>query len=122
MAKGFFNTLTSSELADSAGTQPEDHVDPSAITVMKEVAIDISSYTPKGLTFAMNNTFDIIVTMGCAGGCPLTPREKTIAWDIEDPKGKSLDTYRKVRDIIKNHVETLIHDIVKEETVNKQNW
>jgi protein-tyrosine-phosphatase len=85
------------------------------VKVMDEIGIDISSFKPKGLTSAMNNVFDIIVTMGCSGSCPLTPREKTIAWDIEDPKGKSLEIYRNVRDIIKSHVETLINDIVKGE-------
>jgi arsenate reductase len=113
MAKGFFNTLSPKNSADSAGMRPEDHVEPSAIKVMKEVGIDISHYKPKKLTFAMNNVFDILVTMGCVDGCPLTPREKTITWKIEDPKGKSLDTYREVRDTILNHVEKLIVEITE---------
>jgi len=108
MAKGFFNMLSPKNSADSAGMRPEDHVEPSAIKVMKEVGIDISHYKPKKLTFAMNNMFDILVTMGCVDGCPLTPREKTIEWKIEDPKGKSLDKYREVRDTIRNYVEKLI--------------
>jgi len=114
MAKGFFNALSSSKSADSAGMRPEDHVEPSAIKVMKEVGIDISHYKPKKLTFAMNNLFDVIVTMGCVDSCPLMPREKTIAWKIEDPKGKSLDKYREVRDTIRNHVEKLIVEITEQ--------
>ncbi|MBE3121590.1 MAG: arsenate reductase ArsC [Thermoplasmata archaeon] len=113
MAKGFFNTLSSSKSADSAGMKPETHVEPSAIKVMNEVGIDISHYKPKKLTFEMNDLFDVIVTMGCVDDCPLTPREKTIAWTIEDPKGKSLDKYREVRDTIRNHVEKLILDIIE---------
>ena len=113
MAKGFFIALSSSKSADSAGMRPEDHVEPSAIKVMKEVGIDISHYKPKKLTFAMNNVFDILVTMGCVDSCPLMPREKTIAWKIEDPKGKSLDKYREVRDTIRNHVEKLIVEITE---------
>ena len=108
MAKGFFNMLSPKNSADSAGMRPEDHVEPSAIKVMKEVGIDISHYKPKKLTFAMNNMFNILVTMDCVDGCPLTPREKTIEWKIEDPKGKSLDKYREVRDTIRNYVERLI--------------
>lgn len=117
MAKGFFNTLTSTKSADSAGMQPGDRVNPTAITVMKEVGIhiDISDYTPKKLTTAMNDTFDIIVTMGCTDRCPITPLEKTIEWDIEDPIGKPLEKYREVRDTIRNHVEHLIKEI-KENT------
>jgi arsenate reductase len=108
MAKGFFNALSPKNSADSAGIRPEDHVEPSAITVMKEVDIDISHYKPKKLTFAMNDLFDVIVTMGCVDSCPLTPRQKTIVWTIEDPKGKPLDKYREVRDTIRHHVEKLI--------------
>lgn len=110
MAKGFYNALTKSELADSAGMQPAEHVDPYAVMAMKEIGIDISKSIPKKLTNDMNNKFDIIVTMGCINGCPITPLEKTVEWNIDDPKGKPMNTYRAVRDIIKNHVEQLIKD------------
>ena len=113
MAKGFFNILSPKNSADSAGTKPETHVEPSAIIVMNEVGIDISDYKPKKLTFEMNNLFDVIVTMGCVDECPFTPKEKTIVWKIEDPKGKSLDKYREVRDTIRNHVEKLIIDLIE---------
>jgi arsenate reductase len=113
MAKGFFNTLSSSKSADSAGTNPESQIEPFAIKVMNEVGIDISDYKPRKLTFEMNNLFDVIITMCCVDGCPLTPREKTISWAIEDPKGKSLDKYREVRDTIRNHVEKLILEIME---------
>jgi arsenate reductase len=114
MAKGFFNAFTSSESADSAGMQPGDSVNPNAIMIMKEVGIDISGSRPKKLTTAMNGKFDIIVTMGCTNRCPITPLEKTIEWNIEDPIGKSLEKYREVRDIIRNHVEDLIGEIKKD--------
>jgi arsenate reductase (thioredoxin) len=116
MAKGFFNTLYFRKSADSAGIKPETHVESSAIIVMNEVGIDISHYKPKKLTFDMNNLFDVIVTMGCVDECLFTPEEKTIVWKIEDPKGKSLDKYREVRDTIKNNVEKLIIDLIKKIT------
>jgi arsenate reductase len=112
MAKGFFNTLTSSKNADCAGIKAETHVDPFTIKVMNEVGIDVSNFVPKNLTLEMNKHFDIFITMGCGGYCPDTPQEKTIAWMIEDPKGKSLEKYREVREIIKNHIEKLIIKIV----------
>jgi arsenate reductase len=113
MAKGFFNTLSPKNSADSAGMRPENHVAPSAIKVMNEVGIDISHYKPKKLTFKMNDLFDIMIIMGCVDRCPLTTREKTIEWKIEDPKGKSLVIYREVRDTIRNHVEKLIVEIME---------
>jgi len=113
MAKGFFNTLTSSESADSAGIKPETCIDPNTIKAMMEVGIDVSYYVPKKLTFEMNNQFDIFVILGCGTNHPFTPRQKTIEWSIDDPKGKSLDNYRVVRDTIKNHIEKLITRIEK---------
>lgn len=119
MAKGFFNTLTSSKSADSAGIQPETHVEPLAVMVMKEVGIDISNYKPKKYVVEMNNLFDVIVTMGAVDGCPFAPCKKTIQWKIEDPKGKSLDKYREIRDTIRNYVEHLITEI-KEKKEKKE--
>ncbi len=66
MAKGFFNTLSSSESADSAGIKPETYIEPNTISVMNEVGIDISHYEPKKLTFQMKNQFDIFVIMDCS--------------------------------------------------------
>jgi protein-tyrosine-phosphatase len=111
MAKGFFNDRAKHAIADSAGTMPAGSVDAWAIAVMKEVGIDISLETPKSITPEMNDEFDYIVTMGCIDGCPLTPRDKTIEWNIEDPKGLSLDRYRDIRDEIKEHVNKLIKTI-----------
>ena len=112
MAKGFFNSYSNHAVADSAGTQPAEKVDPVAVQVMKEKNVDISGFVPKMLSFSMNNEFDFIVTMGCINGCPLTPRNKTIEWEIEDPKGKNIEFYRKVRDQIESDVKRLINEVI----------
>ena len=112
MAKGFFNTFTKDAIADSAGTQPEKKVDPVAVKVMKEKNIDIGGFIPKMLNFSMNDEFDFIVTMGCIDGCPITPRNKTIEWNVEDPKGKDIDFYRNVRDQIESNVKKLINEMI----------
>ncbi len=88
MAKGFFNNFTKNAFADSAGTQPSETVNSVAVKVMNEIGIDIANNKPKNLSFEMNNEFDYIVTMGCVDGCPITPKNKTIEWNIEDPKEK----------------------------------
>jgi protein-tyrosine-phosphatase len=113
MAKGFFNALAENAWADSAGIKPAEEADPNAIKVMKEVNIDIGQNKPKMLTFAMNNEYDYIVTMGCINECPTTLKEKTIEWNIEDPKGKTIDKYRDIRDQIENHVKKLIERVEK---------
>ncbi|MEM0492428.1 MAG: arsenate reductase ArsC [Candidatus Thermoplasmatota archaeon] len=111
MAKGFFNAYAKNVEADSAGLNPGDRVDSYAVQVMKEKGIDISGFKPKMFTSSMNKEFDYIVTMGCMDGCPVTPRDKTIEWRVEDPKGKTIDEYRKIRNEIEKLVKKLIQDI-----------
>ena len=112
MAKGFFNNFTSDAVADSAGTKPVKKVDSIAVKVMMEKNIDISVFVPKMLSFSMNKEFDFIVTMGCIEGCPITPRNKTIEWNVKDPKGRDIDFYRNVRDQIDVNVKKLINEVL----------
>lgn len=112
MAKGFFNNLTKKAISESAGTNPEKKINPVAVEVMKEKEIDISSFVPKMLNYSMNNDFDFIVTMGCMDGCPLTPKNKTIEWNIKDPKGKDKNFYRTIRNQIEDNVKKLIKEVI----------
>jgi arsenate reductase len=113
MAKGFFNNLSKTDCADSAGTEPAENVNQTAIQVMNEVNIDISQERPKLITSQMNKEFDYIVTMGCIDGCPLTPKHKTIKWNIPNPNGKSIDFFRETQDNIRKHIEDLIEEMKK---------
>jgi arsenate reductase len=115
MAEGFFNNLSKEDHADSAGTKPAKNVNLTAIQVMKEANIDISQERPKLITPQMNKEFDYILTMGCIDGCPLTPKHKTIEWNIPDPNGKSIDFFRKTRDNIRKQVKKIIEEIDKNE-------
>jgi len=112
MAKGFFNNYSKHAIADSAGTKPEEKIDSVAVQVMEEKNIDISDFIPKMFTFSMNNEFEYIVTMGCIDVCTISPKDKIIEWSIEDPKGKSIDFYRRIRDQIENNVKKLINEVI----------
>ncbi len=113
MAEAWLNALISPDraIAMSAGTEPAEEVNPLAIRVMKEAGISIENKKPRMLTPEMNMEFDYIITMGCMEGCPVTPREKTIKWNIYDPKGKPVEKFREVRDTIKREVEKLIYEL-----------
>ncbi len=106
MAEGFYNCLSKSkDIAISAGTKPAKEVNPNAITVMKEVGIDISSHRPKFLSDKLIANADRIFTMGCYDACPTNlPRERTVDWQIEDPSEKSIEKFREIRGIIKEKV------------------
>ena len=112
MAEAFLNQLAQGKaIGISAGTQPGDNVNPVVVEVMREVGIDISGNKPKALTLDMLEKADKMITMGCgadAGGlCPASFVE-TEDWALEDPKGKSLEQVRKIRDAVKEKVIELI--------------
>jgi protein-tyrosine-phosphatase len=113
MAEGFFNAYCKNDnyLAISAGTQPAGFVSEKAMEVMKEKGIDISKQTSKMLTKEMVRDSYRIYTMGCLENCPLTPKEKTIEWKSEDPRGQTLEFYRGVRDGIEVKVKELLTEI-----------
>ena len=119
MAEAFFNQMAKGRAkALSAGTQPGDRVNPTVLEAMKEVGIDISGNKPKMLTFEMVDGAERMITMGCgaeAGAvCPASfiPTED---WALEDPKGKPLETVRKIRDEIKVRVSNLVQQILRED-------
>jgi len=115
MAEAFFNKLAKGRaLAISAGTQPADRVNPVVVEAMKEAGIDISGNEPKALTVDMVEKANKMITMGCGaeaqGVCPASFIE-TEEWALEDPKGKSLEQVREIRDDIKGRVTRLVEQI-----------
>ncbi len=118
MAEAFFNQIAQGNaIAISAGTQPTDKVNPVVVEAMQESGIDISGNKPKMLTMEMVEKADKMITMGCgadAGGlCPASFIE-TEDWALEDPKGKSLEQVRIIRDEIKKRVEKLVKEMTTE--------
>ena len=115
MAEAFFNLLAKGKAKGvSAGTQPADKVNPVVAEAMKEVGIDISGTKPKALTMEMVERADWMITMGCGddaeGLCPAKLIE-TEDWDLNDPKGQSIEKVRKIRDEVKSRVTKLVKEI-----------
>lgn len=110
MAAAFFNAANVKDsIAISAGTQPAERVHPEVVDVMNEVGIDLSHARPNLLTEDLAKDADLLVTMGCGDKCPFVPGLKVEDWPLTDPKGKSLDEVRKIRDEIERKVEALIN-------------
>lgn len=112
MAEAFFNQMSKTARASSAGTKPAPSVNPLAVQVMKEIGIDLANAKPKLLTLEILDAADKVITMGCAVGdvCPGAVVE-TEDWGIEDPTGKSIEKFREVRDVIRRKVEQLVSDL-----------
>lgn len=109
MAEGFTRKLGRGILeVYSAGSKPSGVVNPDAIKAMQETGIDISGQQSKGFNELPVEEFDYVVTLGCHDACPFVAAKKHIEWQIDDPKGKSADEFRKARDEIRSKVKELI--------------
>ena len=53
----------------------------------------------------------LVVTMGCGDTCPIYPGVRYIDWEVEDPAGQDLTAVRRIRDDIKQRVETLLVEL-----------
>ena len=91
----------------SAGSEPADSVNPSVAALLLEVGIDVSSRVPKLLTNDMALEADVVVTMGCGDTCPYYPGKRYLDWELDDPKGKSIDEVRPIREDIERRVRAL---------------
>lgn len=112
MAEGFFRKYAPNEYcSQSAGTKPIDAINPLAVEVMKEIGIDISNQQPKTISDSMIQQSARIVNMGCMDkeSCPALFVKDVLDWNIQDPKGKSIDEVRKIR----NQIEIKIQDLIK---------
>ena len=96
--------------ASSAGTIPGSKVNPTVLKAMTEKGFDLSKSIPKMLTQEMISEASLVVTMGCSVEevcpAPLVARmkKKLVDWHLEDPKGKSMEEVRKIRDEIEHRV------------------
>ena len=112
MAAGYLQHLAGDRVEVlSAGTAPGNQVNPSAIAVMAEEGIDLSTATPKVLTTEAVQASDYVITMGCGDTCPYFPGKTYLDWVLEDPAGQGVDSVRPIRDMIRGLVEDLITEI-----------
>lgn len=108
IAEGFARSMGLE--ADSAGVRAGSAVNPDAVEVMSEIGIDISGQSSKSVDSLELGTYDTVVSMcsvDTADLCPATFMGTQANWNIEDPKGKSLDVFRRIRDLIEEKVKAL---------------
>ena len=109
MAAAFLTSLSKGAIeVRSAGSQPADKINPSAVEAMAEVGIDMSAEVPKVLTAEAVKESDVVITMGCGDECPYFPGKRYEDWVLEDPAGKGVESVRPIRDEIRGRIEDLI--------------
>jgi arsenate reductase len=95
----------------SAGSEPADQVNPSAVEAMREEGIDMTGEQPKVLTTEAVQDSDVVITMGCGDTCPIFPGKRYEDWVLEDPAGKGVESVRPIRDDIRRRVVELLESL-----------
>ncbi len=114
MAEAFFKKYAPKKFhVISAGTIPSSQLNPLSVKVMKEIGIDLDDQQPKLLSNIMIESSFKTINMGCMDkeSCPSLFVKDVLDWDISDPKEKSIDEVRKIRDQIKTEVMSLIDSL-----------
>jgi arsenate reductase (thioredoxin) len=125
MAEGWARQLKSDVIVPWSAGIEKHGLNPHAVKVMKEAGVDISTQYSKTLDEISDVRFDWVVTV-CGHAhesCPLFPGEaKVIHMGFDDPPRlardetdpeKALGQYRRVRDEIREFIETLPESLTR---------
>ena len=96
----------------SAGTAPSNEIDPSVVTAMGEVGVDLTDAVPTMLETEAVEGADVVVTMGCGDACPVFPGKRYLDWELPDPAGMPVEDVRPIRDAIDMRVQGLLQDLL----------
>jgi arsenate reductase len=95
----------------SAGSEPGTSLNPAVVAVLRERGLSTAGEAPTQLTFDGVQEADIVITMGCGETCPVFPGTRYEDWELEDPKGKDLDTVRRIVSEIDDRIRVLLLDL-----------
>ena len=120
IAEGLLNKMAAKYFeVYSEGSHPS-RVHPNAISVMKEIKIDISSHTSNSVVEYLNTGIDIVITVcdDAKLACPIFPKKTMkIHWSIDDPsQGWDEDeghmtNFRKARTELQGHIKKFINEM-----------
>ncbi len=114
MAEGFAKTLGKGKVEVASSGLEASRVHPTAIKVMSEVGIDISDQTSNALNNFNAKEYDAVISMcGCGTTLPSewVTQEVFEDWDLDDPDGKPIETFHRIRDEIGQRVSKLIDSL-----------
>ncbi len=114
MAEGYMNTRYGDRFEAFSGGTEVTKVHPVAITVMKEIGIDISSHRSKLIDEFYHTPIDIVMTVcdSAKGFCPFFPgKHEEIHFSFPDPSGLTGTDeeihagFREIRDAIRSWID-----------------
>ena len=120
IAEGLLNKMAAKHFeVYSAGSHPS-RVHPIAISIMKEIKINISNHTSNSVAEYLNTDIDIVITVcdDAKLACPIFQKKtKKIHWSIDDPfqgwdeDEKHLTNFRKARTELQDHIKKFINEM-----------
>lgn len=114
MAAGFARAIGDGRVdVYSGGSEPAEHVNQMVVEAMREVGVDIAGHLPKKFSDELLHRVDVVVTMGCGDACPYVPGKRYDDWPLDDPKGRTLEEVRQIRDEIRSRVESLVAELTR---------
>jgi arsenate reductase len=114
MAEGFTRILGEGKVTVASSGLAASEIDPIAVEVMAEIGIDISNQTSKPLSdFNADDYHAVISLCGCGVNLPQewVLRDVVEDWQLDDPAGQLTETFRRVRDEVKERVVKLIEKL-----------
>jgi arsenate reductase len=115
MAEGFARKLGEDVVeVFSAGIHPTGVVSEDAILMMEENGIDISRQRSNGLDEIPLDEIDVAISMTGFPAAQYLPSDfqgRVLDWDVDDPIGRPLATFRRVRDEIEERVKDLLEEL-----------
>lgn len=111
MAEGFAKTLGAGKITVTSSGLEASEVNPTALKVMSEIGIDIGDQTSKPLSDFNAEDYDVVISLcGCGVNLPAdwVVREVFEDWQLDDPAGEPIETFRRVRGEIKERVKALV--------------
>ncbi len=97
--------------AACAGTTPADAIHTNVLEAMAEIGQDLGARCPVRLTDELAEWAEVVVTMGCGDQCPYIPGRRYLDWDLQDPKDRTLEEVRRIRDEIGRRVAALVQEL-----------
>jgi glutathione/glutaredoxin type arsenate reductase len=114
MAEAFARTLGEGKIGVTSSGLESSFVDPKTIEIMSEIGIDISNQKSKPLSDFNPEDYDAVISL-CGCGVNLPPewvtRDIFEDWQLEDPEGKDIETFRRIREEVKERVIKLIETL-----------
>ena len=113
MAEGIFNELAAGRHhAASAGSRPGTAPHAVVLEALAEIGVDARDHVPNRLDPDEVARVDVVVSTCGEEACPVTPPgTRRVYWQLPDPRGRTLDEVREIRDDIRSRVQQLLAEI-----------